>query len=290
MGNLKGSTFKKQCIDALIRLDARGEKRHGKNKKDGLSHSRALYDIRRSRLKNFARYLKSIGWSGKLNKGMTYHNMYDYFIKRCEHLEPSSVNVILSTWSSLNKGLRSKNIAIDSAVDYYFFQRMKDELCGRPDHKTYKKGRYIERSRIEILCDNVPVEVKAAMLLQYELGYRASEVIAIVNNPDKYLEDSILSNVKGKGGQKYPPKRIDNEMLLELLNGGAMRLRAHTYYKKLRPLLGDNRAHDFRVSFVCNSYDALIQEGLHPKEALLKVSKTINHHRPSITQYYLNRR
>lgn len=85
MANLKGSTFEKQIRDALIRLDARGTKRIGDARFDGLSHSHAVFEKRKQILEDFAQFLTIEGYSGKMNAFMG-REIIVFFYKREPHL------------------------------------------------------------------------------------------------------------------------------------------------------------------------------------------------------------
>ena len=88
MANLKGSTFEKQIKNALIRLDARGQKRYGTASR--LTHSNALMKKREMYLKDFANYLsnnKGIQ-EGKLNNYFKEEYISDFLNERLSELLP----------------------------------------------------------------------------------------------------------------------------------------------------------------------------------------------------------
>lgn len=289
MANLKGSTFKKQIRDALIRLDARGTKRTGEARFDGLTHSNAVLEKRKQLFQDFSQYLSREGYTGKLNILMTAETISQFLKERIEIMALSTIENYIANFSALIKGLRLKNITIPEKINEEFFQRLKDAL-GRPDPKIYKTGRYMDKNTVQTMLDKLPHRSRVVAFLQYELCFRASEALLIANNPEKYLSpDLILSGVKGKGGQVYPDKAI-NLCTAELIRSSVPISRSTYYRDQRKALQGKNRPHDLRLSHICDLYDTLRDTGEPHELAMLKASKASNHHRSSITGGYQARR
>lgn len=213
MANLKGKNFKKQIRDAKIRLDARGVKRYGNCSNSGLAHSHRILTNRVQILKRFAKFLKSIRFKGKLNKGLTIKNLIHFFTSAIKNMSPRSREMFFSSFSSLINGLRTKNIKIDPTVDYEFFQRCKDKYAGRPDDKFYKKDRYINQKDYYRMEQKIALRSRLAFHLQYHYGYRISEAVKIGKNIENYVKNGLISGVRGKGGQIYPDKIVKEQTL-----------------------------------------------------------------------------
>lgn len=288
MANLKGSTFQKQTRDALIRLDARGMKRIGDARFDGLAHSNAVLEKRRQVLEDFSRFLASEGYSGKMNAFMT-REIIDFFLqKRTAPMALSSIENYIANFSALVRGLRLKNITIAETTDYEFFQRLKDQL-GRPDSSIFQTGRYMDEDTVQTMLDRLPHRSKVVAIIQYKLCFRASEALLIANSPSKYLINLTITEVRGKGGQVYPNKPVDSE-LAELIRS-AIPISRSTYYRDQRKALhGMNRPHDLRLSHICDLYDSLRDAGVFHEQSMSKASKASNHHRSSTTGCYQARR
>ena len=112
MGNLKGSTFEKQILNALHRLDARGTKRHGTDSR--LTHSNALYQKREMYLKDFANYLqekKGIN-EGKLNNYFIQEHISDFLNERLSELSPKSALDYVTGFNSMITGLEQTKVNI----------------------------------------------------------------------------------------------------------------------------------------------------------------------------------
>jgi hypothetical protein len=78
------------------------------------------------------------------------------------------------------------------------------------------------------------------------------------------------------------------ELRLALLKVQAQQLNIphqSTYYRHLQRY--DMCSHDIRAFYAKELYEQKIEEGYCHKDACLFVSKEINHHRISITEYYL---
>lgn len=288
MANLKGSSFAKQIRDALIRLDARGSKRTGDARFDGLAHSHAVLEKRKQIVEEFTRFLDEEGFFGKLNNAMTPEIIKKFLQHRTSTMALSSIENYIANFSSLVKGLRFKNITIPEKTDYEFFQRLKDQR-GRPDPNIFLTGRYMYEEAVEEILERLPHRSRVVAILQYKLCFRASEALLIANDANKYLIDLTVTGVKGKGGQVYPDKTVDSD-LAEMIRS-AVPISRSTYYRDQRKALqGKNRPHDLRLSHICDLYDSLRDAGESHGHSMSQASKAANHHRSSVTGGYQARR
>ncbi|HQS67879.1 MAG TPA: hypothetical protein PLM93_11900 [Sulfuricurvum sp.] len=288
MANLKGSTFEKQIKDALIRIDARGTKRTGDARFDGLAHSNAVLEKRKQILEDFTRFLNGEGFIEKLNSAMTPEIIAKFLQERTAMMALVTIENYIANFSALIKALRLKNITINENADYEFFQREKDKL-GRPDSNVFQTGRYMDEDAVQGILDQLPHRSHVVAIIQYKLCFRASEALLIANNPNKYLLALTLSGVKGKGGQFYPEKTVDQD--IANLIRSAVPISRSTYYRDQRKALcGKNRPHDLRLTHICDLYDSLRDAGEPHEQSMLKASKASNHHRPSTTGGYQARR
>lgn len=288
MANLKGSSFVKQIRDALIRLDARGTKRTGNARFDGLAHSHAVLEKRRQILEDFSRFLSCEMFAGKLNQLMTPELIAMFLQQRTDMMVLSTIENYIANFSALVKGLRFKNISIPEKTDFEFFQRLKDQL-GRPNPNIFQTGRYMDEDAVQEMLNRLPYRSKVVATIQFKLCFRASEALLIANNPLKYLINLTITDVKGKGGQVYPDKLVDSE-LAELIHS-ALPISRSTYYRDQRKALqGRNRPHDLRLSHICDLYDSLRDSGESHEQSMTKASKASNHHRSSVTGGYQARR
>lgn len=288
MANLKGGSFERQIYDALYRTEARGQSRTGEARRDGLNHSHAIVDKREAALKDFAKFASAHELEGKLNQLMTVENISNFLQDRTANLKPSTVEGYISNFSAMVKGLSSKNISIPVAHEREsFFQNQKDRL-GRCDNKDYETGRYISPSQAVQIFDKVNQRSRAIVELQYSHGFRASEAIKIVNNPEKYINGNTISKVPGKGGQHYANKQISNELKYKILKAEE-KISKDQYYRDINKVIGDSRPHDLRLSYAINHYQTLREGGTPHFKALKETSQELNHHRSSMTVYYQNR-
>lgn len=288
MANIKGSTFKKQIKDVLIRIDARGLKRTGDARFDGLAHSHSVLEKRKQLLEDFTRFLDGEELNEKLNNAMTPEIIAKFLQEQTSMMALSSIENYIANFSALVKALRLKNITIHEKTDYELFQRLKDQL-GRPNPNIFEIGRYIDANAVEMMYEQLPHRSRVVAFIQYKLCFRASEALLLANNPNKFLLGLTISGVKGKGGQAYPDKTVDPDIADMILS--AIPISRSTYYRDQRKALkGKNRPHDLRLSHICNLYDSLRDTGEPHEHAMLKASKASNHHRPSTTGGYQARR
>ena len=121
-----------------------------------------------------------------------------------------------------------------------------------------------------------------------ETSFRLSETIELTSNLDKYLDrnTNTISGIKGKGGQEYQPKQT-SQALIAKIDAIDRHISKSTYMADLK--VEGITSHQFRYSASVLFYNSQIEQGKSQKEALLFTSKSLNHHRAEITNYYLLR-
>ena len=290
MANLKGGSFEKQIKNALIRLDARGNKRFGTNSR--LTHSNALYAKREMYLRDFANYLsnnKGIQ-EGKLNTLMTQENITEFMNERLSELSPKSALDYVSGFNSMLHGLEQTRVSVDKNVHNTLREYTQDYRAEFNQIKNdYETGRAItDTGSFLTNLEQIRESSSVVAELQLETGLRVSEALEVARNfQDHYNPaNSSLEGITGKGGQEYPIKEISPELAYKLQNLNETPSYS-TYYNDLKEL--DHKPHDLRVTFAKSYYEELKQNGYSHKEALKEVSRELNHHRESITLYYLAR-
>jgi len=285
MANLKGSTYEKQIKDALIRLDARGTKKHTQ-KSQHYTHSNRLYEARTKLLNDFAKFMKTQeGAPKKLNNAFTPKNI-ENFLKSKEFKVGSSKITYARTFSGLLKGLENANITItEGKIDQALSKIDKIVTETRQIMpKLEKTGRYIPKYNFVQISQNLAPKYEIVAKLQYRYGFRSSEAVKIANNPQQYIKNNKIVGVKGKGGKLYAPKKID-QTTLKQLQSNDKKIAKSSYTKAIKEAFGQ-RAHDLRLSYAVNKQNELINRGHVHREAELKVSQEMNHERTEITRYY----
>ena len=288
MANLKGSTFDRQIRNALIRMDKRGVKRYGTSSK--LTHSNALYTKREMYLRDFAKYLSNKGIEGKMNSYFEEKHLNEFLNERLSELSPKSALDYSSGFSSMLQGLEQKNVSIDRSAFNVLREHTSDYRREFNEVKgSFESGRAISDVKT-FLSDLEKVRESSSVIaeLQISTGLRVSEAMEVVRDFDSYYQplNSEIMGVIGKGGQEYQPKIISVE-LAEKLNNLKQIPSYGTYYKDLKEL--GEKPHNLRITFAKNYYQELREKGYSHSESLKKTSEELNHHRTSITNYYLNR-
>ena len=290
MGNLKGGSFEKQIRNALIRLDARGKKRYGTNSR--LTHSNALMQKREMYLRDFANYLqekKGIN-EGKLNNYFKEEYISDFLNQRLSELSPKTALDYTTSFNSMLHGLEQTKVNIDKSVHNVLREYTQDYRAEFNAVKNdYETGRAIEDTNSFISnLQEIRESSSVVAELQLETGLRASEALEVARNFSNYYNsaDNTIQGVIGKGGQEYYPKEISNELAYKLSNLEQVPSYS-TYYNDIKEL--GHKTHDLRISYARETYNSLKEQGSSHKEALKMTSKELNHHRESITLYYLAR-
>jgi integrase len=288
MGNLKGGNFDKQVRNALIRLNARGQKRYGTDSRK--THSNALMKKREMYLRDFARFAESKGLEGKLNTLVTESNITEFLNERLQDLSPKTALDYVTGFNSMLKGLEQTKVNISREAYGVLREYTSDyraEFNAVKDN--YETGRAIQDTQAFISNLQEIRESSATIAqLQLETGLRASEALEVAKNFSNYYneQNSTLEGVIGKGGQEYPVKQIDLQLAYKLQNLQETPSYS-TYYRDIQSL--EHKTHDLRITYTKELYESLKEQGYSHREALKEVSTQINHHREAITLYYLAR-
>ena len=288
MANLRGSDFQKQVKNALIRLDARGQKRFNTNSHK--THSNALYKKREMFLKDYASFAQDNGLQGKLNTLITKENISEFLNERLENLSPKSALDYITGFNSMLKGLEQTSITINPQTKEVLKEYTQDYRAEFNNVKNdYETGRAIQNTQ-NFLNNLSEIRESSSIVaeLQLQTGLRASEALEVSRNFQDYYNPTkmLMEGIIGKGGQEYNVKEISSDLAYKLNN--LQQVPSYpTYYKDLKEL--DQKPHNLRITFAKNHYEELKKEGYSHKESLKLISKELNHHRESITIYYLKR-
>jgi len=288
MANLKGSTYEKQINNAMARLEARGTSRHGTDSHK--THSNALATKREMYLKDFAKYATENNLSGKLNSVMTSENLNNFLNERLDGLATKTALDYTAGFNSMLKGLEETRVNIDhratetlnSIREHY----QSDFNQNRGDFETNRA--ISDTSSFLNNLEEIRHESAVIAELQLETGLRVSEALEVANNFQNYYNptNNELSGIVGKGGQEYETKQISEELAQKISN--LENIPSYSTYDRDLDRLEVN-SHDLRVTYAKEEYEAKIENGYTHNEALKEVSEELNHHRESITEYYLNR-
>jgi len=290
MANLRGGTFQKQVKDAFHRTLRFGEGRHLKN--DNLTHSVALAEKREMYLNDFKKYLENNGITeGKINQYMEQETIRNFLEQRTIKLSPKSALDYTTGFNSLLKGLEQANITIPAnPSNNDFLQDFREVFREEMKQLEVEKGRYIQNveQKLDALRE-IRYESYIIAKLQAKTGLRVAEAIEVVKNFEKYYnpENNTLEGIIGKGNHEYQPKEIGYQLAQEVQK--VENIPHYNTYRQDLKEVGINRSHDFRVTYAKDLLQHKLEEGKEYKETLKEVSKEINHHRPEMTEYYLNR-
>lgn len=280
--NLSGSTWDKQSRDINHRLFAFGEKRQIPDKLHQ-THSVALLEKRDGYKKDFISFLKEIkvDESKKINTYMTKDLVNGFLDKRIENLSSKTAKNYVRGFGAMLKGLEYNNINIP--LDYSSLddkvKSIKNDVA--VDLKNIHKSIVNPQETINALSHNEAVSLVTE--IQYNLGFRVSEARELLKNPQKYVNDNKIENLKGKGNHIYPIKEIVQSLMHKILSFIG-KVPSVDYVNKCIKKTKENKdksSHGFRYAYVKELHDL----GYSASE----ISKEINHHRIDITRYYLNR-
>ena len=284
MANLKGSTFDKQQKDMNFKLFALGKNKGA----DSLTHSEALLIKRDMYFKDFATHLESQNIHGKFNQLINENNLTSFLNDRLSNLGLNTRENYLSGFNSLLNAFKEVNIEVNLRQDYFKnkFEEIK-QTTPVPEHEN--RG----LSHDNVLNDLKEVRHESFVIgkLMLEQGYRISEAMRIVNEPNIYIKslpngDYVLSKVVGKGGKIYQDKILSHSTYRLISN--LENIPSKSAFNRDLKLVNENlRAHDFRYEYSRNLYNENIGK-MGDTKALELVSKALNHNRLEISRYYLS--
>ncbi len=285
MANLRGGTLDKQVTDAFHRMESFGVKRHGSN--DHLTHSDGVASKREMYLRDFKNFMENNQIEGKLNQAITANNMDRFLEQRIENLSRTSRESYTRGWSSMLQGLQESNVSIE--LDKNYFDQKVAEIKEMPSEEviTGRAVKDIENVIKELY--NARYESGVISEVQYSLGLRVSEAIELVQNYEKYIEHSEVTNLIGKGNHKYEPKEISPQLVAKIIS--AENIPSQGTYRTDVSSVTDNQhtPHDFRYSYAEREYHSKIESGVAYHQVLREVSEGLNHSREEMTSYYLKR-
>jgi len=275
MANLKGGSFQKQGKDLFHRLEAFGTP---KTKEDHLTHSLALGIKRDTMINDLVDFLeREFPEGGKLNQLLTPEVMDRFREERFADLSDSTKETYERTLSSIFQGL--EEVGVDVHLDREYFDINVSQL----NVESTIVERYIDNAQ-----DIVFERPETALFKDVGLvsGFRASEIYAVITEPDKYLKGNTITGVIGKGGQPYQAKTIPHAI--------ADRIRTTEVLVSERTISNDLgkeniKPHDLRYTYARDTYNEMTAQRVDPEEARYLLSKELNHHRPDMADYYLKR-
>ena len=289
--NLQGGSFQKQVDNAFYRILALGEGRHMKMN-DNKTHSIQLAKKRQMYLQDFKKFVEKNGITeGKLNKYMSEEIVKDFLTERTDNLSAKSALDYCTGFNSLLKALEQTKVYIPSNPSQNdFLKSYREEFRSEMKLLEVETGRYVKdlEPKLEELKEK-NYESYILAKIQATTGLRVSEAMEVSKNFDEYYnkENQTLNGVIGKGNHFYEPKAIDYQLAQEVQKIESVP-NYHTYRENLLQV-GINRSHDLRLTYAKNLFENKLSQGINYQEALKQVSKELNHHRPGMTLYYLNR-
>ena len=284
MPSLKGSTFEKQQRDMNFKLFSLSTKKGN----DSLTHSEALLIKRDMYFKDFSNYLESRGLDGKLNLLLNEENLNGFLEERLQGLALSTTENYLSGFNSLLSAFKGVNITL-GVSESYFKDKYKDIKASTPQNQEgVKRGLQSDN----ILGDLKQIRYESFVISKLMLnhGYRISEAMRIVNNPNKFIKplsngDYKVVGVVGKGGKIYHSKTLKHKDY-QLIKNMKKIPSKQSFNRDLKKININLRAHDFRYQFARSLFNKVIAKSGYDK-ALKIVSKALNHNRTSISLLYI---
>ena len=289
--NLKGGTFEKQITNAFYRTLALGESRHMKLN-DNKTHSLELAKKRQMYLNDFKKFLEEKGVNkGKINQYMSEEVVKNFIEERTENLSAKTALDYTAGFNSLMKAIQQTQVYVPAnPSENDFLKPLREEFRSEMRELEVQTGRYIQDlpQRLEEL-KQISYESYVVARIQETTGLRVAEALEVAKNFENYYNqnNNTLENVIGKGNHMYEPKAINYQLALEVQK--MENVPTYSAYREDLSQVGIARSHDIRLSYAKDLFQQKLEQGVSYQDALVEVSKELNHHRSQMTLYYLNR-
>ena len=120
-------------------------------------------------------------------------------------------------------------------------------------------------------------------------GEEVFEKINLIKNAATCIIDSSVKNIRGKGNHYYQQKPISHELVAKI-NKIENLQHQNTYRAHLKKVFGnETKTHDLRYTYAKKLFHKKIADSIPYRQVLKEVSEEINHHRETMTIYYLKR-
>ncbi len=287
MANLRGGNYDKQIKSAFHKLEAFGVGRHGKNSHK--THSDGLAKKRDEFLNSYKSFAENMGFTDKLNKTMTPENMDRFFNQRLEGDFSLKTKInYLRSYSSMLQGLKEANITIE--VDKSYFDTKVQEIKTLMPTPTIRTDRAIKNVNavIQKLYEkNYTSGVLAEV--QYKLGVRIAEAYKIIQEPNKYITNNLVKDLRGKANRLYAPKEISNSLVAKI-EAVQNISHANTYRNHISKVTNrEYTPHSLRFTHTLDTYKQGVKDNTPYNQLMKTITENLGHSRPSMSQFYLKR-
>ena len=294
MANLRGGSWEKQAKDAFHRVNRLAEGNRHENR-DTMTRSDSVARARDAHLLDFVQHLRDLGIEGgKLNQYMGDQEIVgSYLMARTEGLAAASAVNVVSSFSSMIDALQAANVTIEGGGNEAI-RAVRESLrpAAAKDRADHATGRAFDRAD-QIVGKLYERDPGAGLLadIQHSLGLRISEARELATHPGDYIRGGEVVGLVGKGRHEYAPKEISPHLAARIKEIDGRLPSDKAYTQHIRDVTGkaEARPHDFRVTYARDQMQQRIENGTPYREALREVSRELNHHRESMTRYYLAR-
>jgi len=286
MANLRGGNYDKQVKSAFHKLEAFGVGRHGKNSHK--THSNGLAKKREEFLNSYKSFVENMSFTDKLNKTMTPENMNSFFNQRLEGLSLKTKINYIRTVSSVMQGLKEANITVEVNTNYFNVKAQEIKSI-EPTNKirTDRAIKNVNATIHNLYEKNYTSGVLAEV--QYKLGVRVAEAYKIIENPNKYIHNDKIINLRGKGNRLYDPKHISKNLIVKIQ---AVQNIPHenTYRNHIEEITnGKYTPHSFRYTHALDTFKQGVKNNIPYKQLMKTISENLGHSRIAMSQFYLKR-
>jgi len=272
----------------MVRINRLGHSKRD-SKLENQTHSIKTQQTRQALLNNFKSYLEQRDLTDKkLNEYMDNTTVRDFLKTRTESLSVKSAETVVRGFGALLNGLKETGVSISLEKETIntLVKEIKEDYKPTPTSEISKSFRDVDNVVNKLYEKSFDYGVLGQLLK--ESGLRHNEAISVLQSPHSHLSNNTLHSIQGKGGFIYQEKTISNDLLSKIYE--VKNIPNHkSFYNAINKIEENKSSHSFRYSYVKEQLQVKQTQGTSYKNALQEISKEINHHRTSITKYYLNR-
>lgn len=290
--NLKGSTLETQVKNSIIRRLNLGVKKGDLS--TGFIHSCARIDSNNNTLFQLANFLEKNGFDKKFNL-VTASWISEFLESKVEdgnsdHTIMNHLSVISSTFTALDTMGYSIKISSED------FNDLRKEFKGA-GYKNVHQNRAFKNPE-EVIEKLYEMRLSSGLLAELQLtcGYRIHEALQVCPEIIEFKDNELYvieGAIRGKGGFPLQRKKISSEMSkkigMQFMVLEGWEITADTYNNDIKYVSDSSySSHSFRYNFAQDEYQKNVDKDLDVKEAKRQVSESMGHHRPHITDHYLD--
>ena len=293
--NLSGASLESQKADLIHKTMA--FKVEKTKETVGLIHSCSRLNGKNCTFDQFVEHLTEMGFTKKLNL-ITRTEVASFLFYKVE--DDNCTKTILEHLSKISSSISALEVlGYQTDINDKEFHTLRVEIKTLGYVTMHKDRAFDDPSKVinDLYTLSTDYAYGTIAELQYICGYRIHEALQVTPEMLEQRNDKCFIKegaVQGKGGfplhEKEIPLNLAGKIVVQFFMKDGWDMTTAQYNKGIKTIAGDEySSHCFRYNYAQELFTELIAKGYSEVESKLTVSEAMGHHRPEITQHYLNK-